>query len=145
MSDISSMASLASNAYSSVSSASTENATSKLKNNKGENTDEELMEAAKQFESYFVEQIFKELQKSVDLFGTGEDDTNMMTDYVKDLYNQKIAEQVTEQGNLGIAQQLYENMKRNYGSVNITDVSDTETTDIETASQDNTSSKTEII
>lgn len=122
MSDISSMAGVAANAYTSASVSSTENLSSKIKNNKNGNTDEEMMEAAKQFESYFVEQVFKELQKSVDLFGTKDKESdNMMVDYVKDIYNQKLAEQVTEHGNLGIAQQLFENMKRNYGSVNITD------------------------
>ena len=126
MSDISGMANVAANAYTSASVSGTQNLSSKIKNNKGENTDEEMMEAAKQFEAYFVEQVFKELQKSVDLFGTGDKDSdNMMVDYVKDIYNQKIAEQVSEQGNLGIAQQLFENMKRNYGTVNIKDAEDT--------------------
>ena len=127
MSDISSMAGVAANAYTSASVSSTENLSSKIKNNKNGNTDEEMMEAAKQFESYFVEQVFKELQKSVDLFGTKDKESdNMMVDYVKDIYNQKLAEQVTEHGNLGIAQQLFENMKRNYGSVNITDAEENE-------------------
>ena len=125
MSDITNMASVAASNFASASTSNTENISSKLKNNKGGNTDEEMMEAAKQFESYFVEQVFKELQKSVDLFGTKDKESdNMMVDYVKDLYNQKIAEQVTEQGNLGIAQQLFENMKRNYGTVNITEAED---------------------
>lgn len=122
MSDITNMASVAANNFTSASTSSTENISSKLKNKKGENTDEEMMKAAKQFESYFVEQVFKELQKSVDLFGTKDKDSDsMMVDYVKDIYNQKIAEQVTEHGDLGIAQQLFENMKRNYGTVNITE------------------------
>lgn len=122
MSDITNMASVAASNFTSASTSSTENISSKLKNKKGENTDEEMMKAAKQFESYFVEQVFKELQKSVDLFGTKDKDSDsMMVDYVKDIYNQKIAEQVTEHGDLGIAQQLFENMKRNYGTVNITE------------------------
>ena len=132
MSDITSMAGVAANAYTSASASSTENISSKLKNNKNGNTDEEMMEAAKQFEAYFVEQVFKELQKSVDLFGTGEKESdNMMVDYVKDIYNQKLAEQISEQGNLGIAQQLFENMKRNYGSVNITEAEETEVAETE--------------
>ncbi|MCQ2536281.1 MAG: rod-binding protein [Lachnospiraceae bacterium] len=128
MSDITGMANVAAGAYTSASASSTEALSSKLKKTSKGNSDEELMEAAKQFESYFVEQVFKEMQKSVDLFGTGDKDDNMMLDYVKDIYNQKLAEQVTSQGNLGIAQQLFENMKRNYGSVNITDAAD-ETTE----------------
>ena len=38
-----------------------------------------------------------------------------MMDYYKDQMVQDIAEQTSEQSGLGLAQMLYEQMKRNYG------------------------------
>lgn len=79
-------------------------------------TDEELMDACKQFEEYFVEMTLKEVFKTVDLFGMGESSSSAMStskDLMKDGIVQKFAEKITEESNLGLAQQLYESMKRN--------------------------------
>ena len=79
-------------------------------------TDEELMDASKQFEEYFVEMTLKEVFKTVDLFGTGESTSNAMStskDFMKDSVVQMFAEKLTEESDLGLAQQLYESMKRN--------------------------------
>ena len=79
-------------------------------------TDEELMDACKQFEEYFVEMTLKEVFKTVDLFGTGESTSNAMAtskDFMKDSVIQHFAEKLTEESDLGLAQQLYESMKRN--------------------------------
>lgn len=79
-------------------------------------TDEELMNACKQFEEYFVEMTLKEVFKTVDLFGMNESTSNAMStskDLMKDGMVQKFAEKITEESNLGLAQQLYESMKRN--------------------------------
>ena len=79
-------------------------------------TDEELMNACKQFEEYFVEMALKEVFKTVDLFGMNESTSNAMStskDLMKDGMVQKFAEKITEESNLGLAQQLYESMKRN--------------------------------
>ncbi len=79
-------------------------------------TDEELMDACKQFEEYFVEMALKEVFKTVDLFGMGESTSNAMStskDFMKDSIVQKFAEKITEESGLGLAQQLYESMKRN--------------------------------
>ncbi len=77
---------------------------------------EELMDVCKQFESYLVEQVMKQMEKLVP-----ESDENSTVgkymDFFGDTYTQKLAEQVTESNNgtgLGIAQMLYEQMKRNY-------------------------------
>lgn len=80
-------------------------------------TDEEMLEACKQFESYFVEQMFKEMQKTVDVFKDKDGidgSTNSMMDYFRDEYFQKLASTNTEKGGFGLAQTLYEQMKRNY-------------------------------
>lgn len=79
-------------------------------------TDEELMDACKQFEEYFVEMTLKEVFKTVDLFGMGESTSGAMStskDLMKDSIVQVFAEKLTEESNLGLAQQLYESMKRN--------------------------------
>lgn len=79
-------------------------------------TDDELMGACKQFEQYFVEMTLKEVFKTVDLFGMNESTSNAMAtskDLMKDNMIQTFAEKITDNANLGLAQQLYESMKRN--------------------------------
>jgi len=78
--------------------------------------DDELLSACKQFEAYFLEMVFKEMQKSVDIFSPDKDKSNsQLVEYFRDMTVQKIAEDSTERQGLGLAQQLYEQMKRNYG------------------------------
>ena len=79
-------------------------------------TDEELMNACKQFEEYFVEMTLKEVFKTVDMFGMGESTSGAMSTskyFMKDAMVQKFSEKITEEANLGLAQQLYDSMKRN--------------------------------
>lgn len=75
-------------------------------------SDEKLMSVCKQFESYFVEQLFKEMKKMV----PEEESTSGVStlDYFQDTLTQEYASITTEKGELGIAQTLYEQMKRNY-------------------------------
>ena len=95
-------------------------------------TDDELMEVCKDFESYFVEQMPKSMAKmsSVDgsksdniyasLFGVTEDSDsgmNTLSSYFGDELMSSMADKVVENQSgrgLGIAQTLYEQMKRNY-------------------------------
>lgn len=80
-------------------------------------TDDELMEACKQFEAYFLEQVFKEMQKTVDCFkaeGSESDPNTTLVDYFKDNMTQELAATSTDIQGLGLAQTLYEQMKRNY-------------------------------
>ncbi len=79
-------------------------------------TDDELMDACKQFEAYFVEQMFKEMVKTIPSESEGSGSMNSMLDYYKDQMIQGIAEETADQnGGLGLAQMLYEQMRRNYG------------------------------
>ena len=78
-------------------------------------TDAELMDACKQFESYFVEQMFKEMMKTVPETDYSFKATGTMVDYYKDNMIQEIASMSTESGGLGLAQMLYEQMKINNG------------------------------
>ena len=75
-------------------------------------TDEELMDVCKQFEAYFVEQVIKSMEKMIP---KDEDSTtSKYLDYFGDTFTQSLASTVTEQTDLGLAQMLYEQMKRNY-------------------------------
>lgn len=96
-------------------------------------SDDKLMSVCKEFESYFVEQMYKGMEKMIP---TDDDDdssssgsifsssssssTGTLTDYYKDEMISKYASQTTESNNgqgLGIAQTLYEQMKRNYSTL----------------------------
>lgn len=78
--------------------------------------DDKLLDACKQFESYLLEQVFKEMQKTVDCIKSDDDsDPNQnLVDYFTDNTLQELASTSTEKEGLGIAQMLYEQMKRNY-------------------------------
>ena len=81
-------------------------------------TEDELMAVCKEFESYFTEQVFKSLERMVP---ESDDESSSVTsymDYFGDMLTQEYAKSATESNNgkgLGIAQMLYEQMKRNYG------------------------------
>ncbi|MBO5460134.1 MAG: hypothetical protein J5981_07830 [Lachnospira sp.] len=94
-------------------------------------SDDELMEVCKDFEEYFVEQMVKSMIKMADVDGeddngygsifglSSESDSGMST--MSDFYGDKMVTMLSEalcssengQG-LGIAQNLYNQMKRNY-------------------------------
>ncbi|OYP03941.1 flagellar protein FlgJ [Lachnotalea glycerini] len=77
-------------------------------------SDDELMNVCKQFEQYFVEQVFKEMKKMIP---EEEDDSTSgvsTLDYFEDTLTQEYASMVTEKNELGIAQTLYDQMKINY-------------------------------
>lgn len=84
-----------------------------LKNINSETESEELLEACKDFEQYFVEQVMKEFTKSLDVFNN-----NTYMEYFGDTLVSEYAKTVTESGNLGMAQMLYESMKSK-GYINI--------------------------
>lgn len=79
-------------------------------------TDDELMDVCKQFESYMLEQVFKHMDKTVMRNNDGKDaSTENLVDYFRSQSIQELASQSTEKQGLGIAQQLYEQLRRNYG------------------------------
>lgn len=81
-----------------------------------EKTDDELMEVCKEFESYFLEQVFKEMEKTTSIFRDEDesDSTSQLVDFFKETTITELASQSTEQNSLGLAQMLYDQMKRNY-------------------------------
>lgn len=102
-------------------------------------TDDELMSVCKDFESYFVEQMLKSMEKmsKIDsddddnrsLFSsmagiTGTSDSGMSTlsSYFGGEMLSQLADSITESNggkDLGLAQTLYEQMKRNYQTTQI--------------------------
>ncbi len=93
----------------SVNNTSASKLESKLNSNLDNSTDEELMEVCKSFEGYFVEQMFKEMKKTVP---TSEESNEYLSMFEDMLYKQ-YADDITDNGSMGIAQMLYESMKRN--------------------------------
>lgn len=73
-------------------------------------TDEEIMEVCKEFEAYLVEKVFDQMKDA--LTDNEEEEGDYLT-YFGDMLYQEYAKQIAENGELGLAQQLYESMKRN--------------------------------
>ena len=101
-------------------------------------SDDELMSVCKDFESYFVEQVLKSMEKMAkidsddedsNLFSSmagigGTEDTSLNTlgSYFGDEMVSSYAKLMTDSNHgkgLGIAQTLYEQMKRNYSTESI--------------------------
>ena len=78
-------------------------------------TDKESLDVCKQFESYFMEQVFKQMEKTIIKDESSSGNTTALVDYFKDSALQELTKTSTETQGLPIAQALYEQMKRNYG------------------------------
>ncbi len=90
-------------------------ATDELKQRaKNAQTDEELMEACKEFESYLWEQVVKSMKATIKLTGDEDESESQMVDYFMDNTISEVSKQLTEQniGEGSLAQQMYEQMKR---------------------------------
>ncbi len=88
---------------------------SKLENGYENATDEELYEACKEFEAYFVEKIFDSMLETTKMFSDDKDESsygNKMVDVFKDTALQQLSSQVADSGSIGLAKTLYEQMKR---------------------------------
>ena len=97
--------------------AQTSDLRSGLKGLSSKSTDDELLAACKQFESYLWEQIYKEVDKSVNVFGTESNGSyagNMLSTF-SDSFIQEISKQSVSDGDNSLAQTLYRQLKRNYG------------------------------
>lgn len=92
-----------------ITSDRTKKLESTLTNNLDNASDKELMDVCKSFESYFVEQMFKEMKKTVPTT----DEESPYVSYFGDMLYEEYADDLIESGGMGIAQMLYESMKRN--------------------------------
>ena len=111
--DISAITSLANQYTTDTSSA--EKLEESLKTDYSQATSNELMDVCKEFEQYFVEQIFKQMRKAIPESESSSSYTSTMKEYYEDSLYQEYAKAITEQGDgMGLAKTLYEQMKRNY-------------------------------
>ena len=106
-----------------------------------ESTREEMTEAAKSFESYFVEQILKEVKDSVNLFGDDADTTSSMTsDYYLDATIGTLAKQLVDEYGDSFTEDMVDQMMRNYGvppeTASSAETTETEETATETPAVD---------
>lgn len=106
--------------YSDVYSTAANQTASKLQNqlngsDYSKANSDELLDACKQFEAYFIEQMYKAMMKTIPENENNSNYTSGIMDYYKDQMIQSVAEQTSSGSGLGIAQMLYEQMKRNYG------------------------------
>lgn len=115
--DLSNIASTYSNAQASAGAASANSLQSTLRNISADSSEEELKGAIRDFESYFVEQMLKEVRKNIKIDKDEEEDSTMSQ--YKDLFmDQTIelaADKLVDEFGENLTQQLYEQMKRNYG------------------------------
>lgn len=77
-------------------------------------SDDELMDACKSFETYLIEQVVKEMEKTVQDDEDGDSSMSQMTDFYKDQMVETVSEQIAEQNGNTFAQTMYDQMKRNY-------------------------------
>ncbi len=76
--------------------------------------DEELKNACEQFEQYFINLMFKEMQKTVmkDNSENSMFKESQAEGIYKDFLYQEYAKNMTEAGGIGLAKQMYEQMQR---------------------------------
>ena len=76
-------------------------------------SDEELMDVCKSFESYLLEKVLEKTKKT--LTDSEKDDSPYMNMFGDRLYHE-YANQITEHSELGLAQQLFNALKRDFGA-----------------------------
>ncbi len=79
-------------------------------------SDDELLDACKQFEAYFYEKVFKNMEKAM-VPSDDSDANHTLIDYYKGNLLSEYSKIMVEQSGGGentLAQQLYDQMKRNY-------------------------------
>lgn len=105
-----SMSNISGSEYASVINQSKTNGlTNNLKNmDSSVATDAEMMAACKEFEAYMIEQVYKQMEKTI---MKSDDEENQYEEYFGDMRIQEFAKSASEQGTFGLAQQLYDAMK----------------------------------
>lgn len=104
----------ATNATNNANAAKTDSLKNSVHGLSSNSTDEELMEVLKDFESYFIEQMIKQMKETF----TDEDEESSMasqyTDTFMDYAIEDVADMLLEEVGGTMTQQLFEQMKRNY-------------------------------
>jgi len=112
----------ATNATNSANTVKTDSLTNSVNGLSSNSTDEELMEVLKDFESYFIEQMIKQMKETF----TDEDEESSVasqyTDTFMDYAIEDIADMLLEEVGGNMTQQLFEQMKRNYNIPTVDEV-----------------------
>lgn len=85
------------------------------KNLSANSTEDELKSTLKEFESYFLEEIIKDMKDTFTM--KDEEESSIMgqyTDFFMDTAIEELSDQILESSGQNFTQQLYEQMKRNY-------------------------------
>ena len=93
-----------------INSANADSLKSKLSSVDSEG-DEKMLEACKEFEAYMIEQVYKQMEKTTKMFSDESESSTSYDSMFGDMRVQEMAKRATEQGGIGLAQQLYESMK----------------------------------
>lgn len=113
--DIGNISSMYSDMYAKSSDHTASKLQGKLEGDYSKASNEELMDVCKEFEAYFLEQMFKEMMKTIPSSEESSGSTENMMSYYKEEMVKNLASDSTEQNSLGLAQMLYDQMCRNYG------------------------------
>ena len=112
----------ATNAANHASTAKTDSLKGSVNGLSSNSTDEELMGVLKDFESYFIEQMIKQMKETF----TDKDEESSMasqyTDTFMDYAIEDIADMLLEEVGGNMTQQLFEQMKRNYNIPTVEEV-----------------------
>ena len=112
----------ATNATNNAASAKTDSLKNSVNGLSSSSSDEELMEVLKDFESYFIEQMIKQMKETF----TDDDKESSMasqyTDTFMDYAIEDIADMLLDEVGGNMKQQLFEQMKRNYSIPTVEEV-----------------------
>lgn len=113
------------NVTTSASTVKTDSLTNSVNGLSSNSTDEELMEVLKDFESYFIEQMIKQMKET---FTDDEEESSVASQYTDtfmDYAIEDVADMLLEEVGGNMTQQLFEQMKRNYNIPTVEAVEDT--------------------
>lgn len=95
-----------------------EKVTGKVSGLSKDSSREEVKEAVRSFESYFLEQVIKQQKESVKAFSDDEE-KDLYASQIEDMYSeqaiQKIAESMVKQNFEGMTEKFTDQIMRNYG------------------------------
>ena len=112
----------ATNATNNASTAKTDSLKNSVNGLSSNSSDEELMEVLKDFESYFIEQMIKQMKET---FTDDDEESSMASQYTEtfmDYAIEDIADMLLEEVGGNMTQQLFEQMKRNYNIPTVEEV-----------------------
>ena len=91
--------------------------TSKVGSVSKDSSDDELLDVCKQFEAYLWEQVYKNVDKTTNLFGSQSEGSyaGNMVNMFSDNLIQEVSKMSVGEGDNSLAMRLYEQLKRNYG------------------------------